>query len=149
MEDPRKQMQAALKQAMKDKDTVTRDVIRMTMSALKQEEVDSQKELDAEGASKILMKEVKKRRDAIEELEQAGREDLLEKERRELAIIEQFLPEQMSREEIESIVDDVIAQTGASSQRDMGKVMGAVMPKVRGKADGKLVNEVVREKLQG
>lgn len=149
MEDPRKQMQAALKQAMKDKDTVTRDVIRMTMSALKQEEVDSREELDAEGASKILMKEVKKRRDAIEELEQAGREDLLEKERRELAIIEQFLPEQMSREEIESIVDDVIAQTGASSQKDMGKVMGAVMPKVRGKADGKLVNEVVREKLQG
>lgn len=148
MEDPRIAMKDALKAAMREKDAQARDVIRMTLNAIKQVEVDTQAEVDSETAMDILMKEVKKRRDTIEELEKAGRDDLLKGEREELKIIEQFLPQQMSREEIAAIVAEVIAETGATSQKEMGKVMGALMPKVKGKADGKLVNEVVREQLQ-
>lgn len=97
----------------------------------------------------ILLKEVKKRRDTITELKEAGRDEMLAEEEEQLAVIEQFLPQQMSREEVATIVKEVIEQTGASSPKEMGKVMGALMPRVKGKADGKLVNEVVREQLQG
>lgn len=145
----RDKMNAALKQAMKDKDTLSRDVIRQTLSAVKQVEIDTQSEVDADGVMDILMKEVKKRRDTISELEDAGREESAEQEKAELAVIERFLPEQLSREEIEAIVKDAIAKTGAESPKEMGKVMSAIMPQVKGKADGKLVNEVVREQLQG
>ncbi len=148
-DNPRDKMNAALKQAMKDKDTLSRDVIRQTLSAVKQVEIDTQSEVDADGVMDILMKEVKKRRDTISELEDAGREESAEQEKAELAVIERFLPEQLSREEIEAIVKDAIAKTGAESPKEMGKVMGAIMPQVKGKADGKLVNEVVREQLQG
>jgi len=142
-------MNAALKQAMKDKDTLSRDVIRQTLSAVKQVEIDTQADVDADGVMDILMKEVKKRKDTISELEGAGRDDAAEQEKAELAVIERFLPQQLSREEIETIVKDAIAKTGAESPKDMGKVMGVIMPQVKGKADGKLVNEVVREQLQG
>ncbi len=149
MTDPREPMNAALKQAMKDKNAVARNTIRMTLNAIKQVEVDDQKELSGDEAMDILLKEVKKRRDTITELEEAGRDDLIEQEREELAIIEQFLPAQMSRDEVEAIVKDAIAKTGAETPKDMGKVMGVVMPQVKGKADGKMVNEVVRDLLQG
>ncbi|MEL6150012.1 MAG: GatB/YqeY domain-containing protein [Chloroflexota bacterium] len=149
MTDVRDEMNAALKQAMKDKNTVARNTIRMTLSAFKQVEIDDQKELTADEAMDILLKEVKKRRDTITELKEAGRDEMLAEEEEQLAVIEQFLPQQMSREEVATIVKEVIEQTGASSPKEMGKVMGALMPRVKGKADGKLVNEVVREQLQG
>lgn len=147
MEDPRPKMQDALKQAMINKDTERRDVLRMTLSAFKQVEVDERRELSAEDAVTILQREIKKRRDSIDEARKAGREDIAASEAAELAMIEGFLPAQLGREEIAALVRDAIAQTGASSPKEMGKVMGVLMPKVKGKADGKLVNEVVRELL--
>lgn len=147
MEDPRVALKVALKQAMIGKDTITRDAIRMLNAAIKQVEVDTQKELSAEDVVSIIQKEVKKLRDSIEEKRNVGREELIAEDESQLAVIEQFLPQQLSREEIETIVKDVIAETGASSPKEMGKVMGALMPKVKGRADGKLVNEVVRELL--
>jgi len=109
--------------------------------------VDTRQELTAEDAVNILQKEAKKRRESIDDAEKAGRADLAEQERMELTILEEFLPRQLSREEVASLARDAIAQTNATSANDMGKVMGVLMPKVKGLADGKLVNQVVRELL--
>jgi uncharacterized protein YqeY len=149
MDDPRPKLQTALKEAMVNKDSTRRDVIRMTLNALKQVEVDTRQELSAEEALNILQKEAKKRRESIDEAEKAGRVTLADQEKVELTILEEFLPQQLSRQEIESLAREAIAQTGAASANDMGKVMGALMPKVKGVADGKLVNQVVRELLSG
>jgi hypothetical protein len=149
MDDPRPKLQTALKEAMVNKDNVRRDVIRMTLNALKQVEVDTRQELSAEEAMNILQKEAKKRRESIDEAEKAGRTTLADQEKLELGILEEFLPKQLSRQEIESLAREAIAQTGAASANDMGKVMGALMPKVKGVADGKMVNQVVRELLIG
>jgi uncharacterized protein YqeY len=147
MEDPRPRMQDALKQAMIAKDAQRRDVLRMTINAFKQVEIDERRELSAEDVIAILQREIKKRNDSIEEARKAGREDIATTEEAELKMIEGFMPQQLTRDEITALVREAIAQTGASSAKDMGKVMGALMPKVKGKADGKLVNEVVRESL--
>ncbi len=147
MEDPRPQIQAALKDAMRNKDNARRDTLRMLLNAVRQVEIDERRELSAEDVTAILQKEAKRRRESIDEYTKAGREDLAEGERAELAIIEEFLPQQLSREEIMRLAQEAVAQVGASSTKDMGKVMGALMPKVKGLADGKLVNEVVRELL--
>ncbi len=149
MEDPRVAMSEKLKEAMKNKDTLTRDVIRMTMNAIKQVEIDTQKEVSAEDAASIVMKEAKKRRDTIQELVTNGREDAAEAEKVELEIVERFLPKQLTREEIVDLVKKAIEESGATSSKEMGKVMGILAPQTKGKADGKLVNEVVRELLQG
>lgn len=147
MDDPRAKMQDALKQAMINKDTMRRDVLRMTMGAMKQVEVDERKELSAEDAMTILQKEVKKRRESIDEATKAGRLDIAEQEKVELAMIEVFLPTQLSREQVAELVREAIQESGATSAKEMGKVMSVLMPKVKGLADGKLVNEVVREQL--
>lgn len=147
MEDPRPQLDAALKAAMKNKDNQRRDVIRMSLNALKQETIDSRRELTAEDAIAILQREVKKRRESIEEYRKAGREDLAATEQAELEILNEFMPRQLSEAEIRAIVSEVIAETGATSARDMGKVMGPVMQRVKSAADGKLVNQIVREQL--
>jgi uncharacterized protein len=147
MDDPRPKLQAALKEAMKNKDTQRRDVIRMAMSIIKQEEVDTRKELDAPTVVALLQKEVKTRRESIEENRNAGRTDQVELEQQELEMLEVFLPQQLSREEIAVLVNEVLAETGATSMKEMGKIMSALMPKVKGLADGKLVNQVVRELL--
>ncbi len=147
MDDPRPQMQDALKKAMIEKDVTRRDVLRMTISAFKQVEIDERRELSAEDAVTILQREIKKRRDSIDEARKAGREDVAAAEENELGMLEGFLPQQLSRDEIAVLVRDAIAQTGAASAKEMGKVMGVLMPKVKGRADGKLVNEVVRDLL--
>lgn len=144
MDDPRVPMNEALKQAMVKKDGLSRDVLRMTLSAFKQVEIDERRELSAEDAVTILQKEIKKRRDSIDEARKAGREDVAESEAAQLAIIEQFLPKQLSRDEIEQLARSAVAQSGATSAKQMGQVMAILMPQVKGKADGKLVNEVVR-----
>ena len=97
----------------------------------------------------VLTKQAKQRRESLAEYTKAGREDLAEQEKYELDIIESYLPQMMSREEIEVLVKQAIVDTGASSPKDMGQVMGKLMPQVKGKADGRLVNEVVREQLAG
>ena len=147
MEDPRPKMQDALKQAMLQKDNQRRDVLRMTINAFKQVEIDERRELSAEDAVTILQREIKKRNDSIDEARKAGRQDIVESETAELKLIEVFMPQQLSREEIVTLVQDAVAKTGASSAKDMGKVMGVLMPQVKGRADGKLVNEVVRDAL--
>ncbi|MBL8120208.1 MAG: GatB/YqeY domain-containing protein [Anaerolineae bacterium] len=133
---------------MINKDNTRRDVLRVLMSSLKQVEIDSQKELTADDVVSILQKEAKKRRESIEEALKLGRAEIAETEKVELAILEEFLPKQLSREEISKIVQETVAETGVSSAKEIGKLMGALMPKVKGLADGKLVNEVVREFLK-
>jgi uncharacterized protein YqeY len=148
MTEPKEQLQAALKEAMINKDNVRRDVIRGLLSAVKQVEIDSQKTLNADGTVDVLQKEAKKRRESIDEATKVGRNEIADQEKLELAIIETFLPAQLSRDEVKTIVQETIAQTGVTSPKEIGKLMGALMPKVKGLADGKLVNEVVRELLK-
>lgn len=148
MDDPKVQLQAALKEAMINKDNMRRDVIRGLLSAVKQVEIDGQKTLSADDVISILQKEAKKRRESIDEAVKVGRNEIAEQEKLELAIIEGFLPAQLSREQVTTIVQETIAQTGVTSPKEIGKLMAALMPKVKGLADGKLVNEVVRELLK-
>jgi uncharacterized protein len=147
MDDPRVKLQEALKQAMLNKDATRRDVIRMALNGLKQVEIDERKQLAPEEALAILQKDAKRRRESIDEAQKLGRGDVAETEATQLKILEEFLPAGLSREEITALAKDAIAQSGATSAKDMGKVMGVLMPKVKGVADGKLVNEVVRELL--
>jgi uncharacterized protein len=147
MEDPRPKMQAALKEAMLAKDNLRRDVLRMTISSFKQVEIDERRELSAEDVVTVLQREIKKRHDSIDEARKAGREDVATQEETELKMVEVFLPQQLSREQISALVQDAIRESGAASPKDMGRVMSVLMPKVKGLADGKLVNEVVREQL--
>lgn len=147
MDDPRAKMQDALKQAMVEKDAVRRDVLRMALSAIKQVEVDERRTLSGEEVASVLQREAKTRREAIEEARKAGREEAIETEVARLSILEEFLPRQLSRDEVKVLAQDAVAQSGATSAKDMGKVMSILMPKVKGQADGKMVNEVVRELL--
>jgi hypothetical protein len=149
MNDPRPQIQDTLKKAMLEKDIQRRDVLRTVQSEIKQAEIDGRKTLEAEEVIAILQREIKKRRESIDEAQKAGRSDIVEQVSAEIAIIEVFLPQQLTREEIEALVRDAIAQTGATNAKEMGKVMSVLMPKVKGVADGKLVNDVVRSLLNG
>jgi uncharacterized protein YqeY len=140
-------MNAALKEAMISKDARRRDVIRMALNAVKQVEIDERKTLTPEDVTAILQREAKTRREAIAEAQNAGRAETAAAEAEKLAILESFLPQQMTRDEVAVLARDAIVQTGATSPKDMGKVMSVLMPKVKGVADGKLVNDVVREML--
>ena len=149
MQDPREKMQADLKDAMRARDRRRTGVIRMALNAIKQEEIDSQKTLSAEDATAILLREAKKRRESIAEAEKAGRDDLAEAEKAELAILESYLPQQLSPDAIREMARQAIAETGATTPKDMGQVMRVLMPRVKGQADGKVVNQIVRELLSG
>ncbi len=149
MDDPRPALQAAVKDAMKAKDARRRDVLRNLLSAIKQVEIDTQQAPSAEDSVAVLQKEAKRRRESITEMEGAGRTDLAENEAYELGIIEEFLPQQLSEDELRAIVQEVIDEVGASSAKEMGKVMGPLMGRVKGLADGKLVNQIVKELLNG
>ena len=135
----------AVKEAMKNKDVQRRDALRLLTSAVKQVEVDTRRELNDEEIVDILQKEVKKRRETIEELTRVGRDTSAEQY--EVGLLEEFLPRQLSRDEIEVLVREAIAATGASSAKEMGKVMGLLTPQTKGRADGKLVSTIVREML--
>ncbi len=136
-----------LKEAMKQKDTLKKDTITMLRAAILQVEKDSQKVLTDDEICAVVAKEVKKRKESIKEYEEAGREDIAENLKREIEILSKYLPEQLTQEEIEKLVDEAIAKSGAQSPRDMGKVMGILRPQTAGKADGKLVSDIVKEKL--
>ena len=145
----REEMTANLKEAMKSKDNATRDTLRLLNAAIKQIEVDGGKALDEAGVQAVLMKQAKQRRESISEYEKAGRTDLSDPEKIELAIIEKYLPQMLGRDEIEAIAKTVIAEVGADNPKMMGAVMGKLLPKVKeaGPADGKLVSQVVRDLL--
>lgn len=147
MSDPKAFLNDALKEAMKNKDNATRDVIRLLQSAVKQVEIDSRKELTGEEITEILQKEAKKRRESIADYEKGGRQDLADGERFELGIIERFLPQQLTPEELREIIRAVIVESGVTSAKEMGKVMPLVMAKVKGLADGKLITQIVKEFL--
>jgi len=147
MAEYQEKLMTALKEAMKAKDNKRRDTLRLLTSAFKQVQVDEQRDLSSDDELKILQKEAKKRRESVDELIKAGRAAQAEDEQYELALIESFLPKQMSRDEIAKIVQEVIEETGASSMQDMGQVMGQVMPRTGGRADGKEVSRIVKELL--
>ncbi|MBI4180162.1 GatB/YqeY domain-containing protein [bacterium] len=132
-----------IKTAMKAKDQVRLDTLRMLKSDLNNVRIDKKSDLTDEDILAVIQKSVKKRQDSIEAYTSGGRADLADKETQEMEILKGFLPEQMSESDIQALVKAVIAETGASSKRDMGKVMGALMPKVKGRADGKLVQQAV------
>ena len=138
-----------LKAAMKAGDRDRLAVLRLVMAALKQKEVDERTHLDDSQVLAVLDKLVKQRRESIKQYRDAGRDDLADKEAAEIGVIETYLPAQLSDEEIGSLVDEAVADTGASSVRDMGKVMNALRPKVQGRADMGKVSAMVKNKLQG
>ncbi len=144
---PKEQLNEDLKAAMKSGDTFRKDTLRLMMSAIKQVEVDQRKTLTEEDVYGLLQTEAKKRRDSITEMRGAGRNDLADKEQAELTLIESYLPQQMTREELEVEARKAIAESGASSAKEMGNVMKVLMPRVKNRADGKLVNEVVKSLL--
>jgi uncharacterized protein len=143
------QLRSDLMDALRQRDERRKSVIRMALAAIANAEVEQGGELDDAAVAAVLQKEAKGRREAIAELEQADRPDLLAAEQAELEILEAYLPEQLSREEIAEEARGTIEDVGASSIRDMGPVMGRLMAKLKGRADGHLVNEVVRELLAG
>lgn len=136
-----------MKQAMKSKDQVAVETYRSIKSNLQNKAIEQGKELTEQDEIMVLSKEVKKRKESLQYFTKQGREDLVAKEEKELKIIESFLPEPMSSNELGQLVDKVIADIGAESIRDMGKVMGTVMPQVKGRVDGKTVQDTVKEKL--
>jgi len=138
-----------LKDALRSGDEVRKTALRMLMAAVRNAEIAAQKELDDDGVIGLVQREIKQRRDSIEQFEKGGRADLVAKEQAEIAALEPYLPEQLSLDEIRAIAREVIASTGAAGPGDRGKVMGPLMGRVRGKADGKLVNQVVGELLGG
>ena len=143
----RKRLQTDLKMAMREGDSFKRNLLRMMMAAIKQVEIDEKISLDSAGILAILTKQAKQRRETITEAESAGRTELAQTEQAELTIIETYLPKMMSRDEVETVVQELITQLQADSPKDMGKVMGAVMSKLKGKADGTMVSQVVRDLL--
>ena len=137
-----------MKQAMKNKDKFRLTVIRMIRSAIKNLEIAQKRTLDDDEVLDILQREVKQRKDSLQEFTKAGREDLASDVQAEIAVISEYLPQPMTEEEMKAVVQQTIQEVGASSKADMGKVMGAVMPKVKGRADGRLVNQMVQQLLQ-
>ncbi len=136
-----------MKEAMKANDKSRLSTIRMLRSAIKNKEIEQRGKLDDEGIYKVIQAMVRKGEESIEQFKAGGRMDLVEKERREIEILNSFLPQPLSKEEILTIIDEVVAETQATSLKDMGKVMKSVMPKLGGRADGKVVNQLVKERL--
>ena len=136
-----------LKVAMKEKDTIRKNTIQLVRAGVLQIEKDNHVELDDEGVLDVVDKELKKRRDSLPEFEKSGRTDLIDNLNKEIEVLLGYLPEQLTDDEIKKIVEETIAETGASSMKDMGKVMGAVSPKVKGRADNRVVSGYVKELL--
>ena len=133
--------------AMRERDNARRDALRLILASLRGAEKDLMRPLSDDEELQVLQRERKKRLEAAEAFRAAGREEQAEKEEDELDVLEEYMPEPLSEEDLEEIVDDVIAEVGATSVRDLGRVMADVMPQVAGRADGSAVSQLVREKL--
>jgi uncharacterized protein len=140
-------LEGEVKDAMLARDATRRDALRLILNSLRSAEKDLQRPLSEEEELQVLQRERKRRNEAAEAFRAGGREEQASQEETELAILEEFMPEPLSEDELEQIVDDAIAETGATSLRDMGRVMADVMPQVAGRADGSAVGQIVREKL--
>jgi hypothetical protein len=136
-----------MKQAMKNKEKDKLSVIRMVKASLQNEAIKTGQDLSENEELTVLSREVKQRKDSLHEFEKAGRDDLVEKLRTELSYIVEYMPKQLTEEELSDIVKAAILETGASTKAEMGKVMAVLMPKVKGKADGSLVNKLVQQHL--
>jgi len=136
-----------MKQAMKSQDKFKLSVIRMVRSTIKNSEIDLKRTLDDNEVLDVLTREIKQRKDSLQEFEKAGRDDLAASLQAELVILTEYMPQQLSEEEVKAIVQQTIQQVGASSKADMGKVMTALMPQVKGRADGKVINQLVQQLL--
>ena len=136
-----------LKTAMKDKDTIRKNTIQLVRAGVLQIEKDNHVELEDDGVLDVIAKELKKRRDSLPEFEKSGRTDLIENLNKEIDVLLGYLPEQLTEDEIQKIVEETIAETGAATMKDMGKVMGAVSSKVKGRADNRVVSGYVKKLL--
>jgi uncharacterized protein len=141
------EIEGEIKEAMKARDAERRDALRLIVNALKSSEKELQRPLSEDEELQVLQRERKRRIEAAEAFRTGGHDDRAEAEERELAILEEFMPEPLSEDEIEEIVDDAIAEVGATSMADLGRVMADVMPQIAGRADGSQVSQIVREKL--
>ena len=141
------EIEGELTDAMRARERVRTDALRLILAALRAAEKELGRELKDDDELQVLQRERKRRAEAEEAFRSAGRDEQADKEEQELEIIEEFMPEQLDEDELERIVDDAIAETGATSLRDLGRVMADVMPQVAGRADGSAVSQLVREKL--
>lgn len=147
----KEQIISDLKEALKSGDAFKRDVLRMLSSALKNAEIEKKKKeegLNDQEVLEVVKRSIKQRKDSIEQYEKGGRADLAEKEKKEVELLSIYLPEQMSENKVREEIRKVIAETGASSQKDFGKVMGMSMKRLSGQADGDLVKKIVEEELK-
>ena len=140
-------IEGELKDARRARDDARRDALALLLNALRSAEKELQRPLSEDESLQVLQRERKKRVEAIEAFDAAGREEQADREEFELDVIEEFMPDQLTEEELEEIVDDVIAEVGATSLRDLGRVMADAMTRVSGRADGSVVSQIVREKL--
>jgi uncharacterized protein len=140
-------LEEELTTAMKERDSARRDALRLILASLRSAEKELQRPLHDDEELQVLQRERKRRVESIEAFESAGRDEQAAKERAELDVLEEFMPDPLSEEELERIVDDAIAEVGATSMRDLGRVMADVMPQIAGRADGSQVSQIVREKL--
>jgi len=148
MKDIKSKLNEMLKEALRNKDQAKLNVIKLLKTSITNEEIKTgQKELNEEQIISVINREVKKRKEAIEEFKKVGKLERAEEEEKELNILLEFLPKQLTIEEIDKLIDNAINQTGAQTPKDIGKVMGFLMKEIKGKADGKLVNELVLKKL--
>jgi uncharacterized protein YqeY len=147
--DLKAQLNQALKEAMKSGDEIRKRTVRMALAAIKQAEIDRQVTLDDQGVLSILQREIKTRRESLEEAQKAGREDLVQALQAEIAVLQAFLPQALSPEELRALAKAVIEEVGASSVADMGRVMKALMPRVANRAPGDQVSQIVRSLLTG
>jgi uncharacterized protein YqeY len=144
----KEQLMIDLKDAMKQKAKLRKSVITMLRAAIKQIEIDKRIELTDEEVIDVIATQVKQKRSVIDEFLKGGREDLADEAKEEIAVLVKYLPQQLTEEEIKTIVSDVIAEVGATSMKDMGKVMGQVNSKTKGRADGKTVSQIVKDFLK-
>ena len=143
----KEKLQEDLKSSMKNKDTVKKSVVTLIRAAIKQHEVDNRVELADDAIIDIISKQLKQRKDSLAEFEKANRDDLVEETKSEIQVLEGYLPQQLSEEELEKIVIETIAEVGATSMKDMGKIMTTIKPKTAGRADGRKINELVKKNL--
>ena len=141
------QITSAWKDAMRAGDATRKETLSLVRAAVKNAQIDSKTEMDDAAVQSVIEREAKKRREAALEYDKAGRPELAQKERDELGVLQDFLPQQLSEDELRAVVAQTIAETGAQSPKDMGKVMGALRPKIAGRADGKLASELVKTAL--
>jgi len=143
----KEQLAADLKAAMKDKDTIRKNVVQMIRAGVLQIEKDKLITLDDEGVLEVIAKQLKQRKDSLPDYEKSGRSDLIAELKAEIGYLMEYLPEQLSDEELTQIVKEAVEAVGATTVKDMGKVMAFVMPKTKGRADGRRINEIAKTML--